>query len=60
MFTGNGYFGLPLVSLAGLLLTGVGLSVARAAPTRRLLGVALMGVGTVLVLLGFWVGSRSP
>jgi hypothetical protein len=60
MFTGNSYFGLPFVSLAGLLLTGLGLSMARAAPTRRLLGVGLMGLGTALVFLGFWLGSRPP
>jgi hypothetical protein len=59
MSTGTGYFGLPFASLAGLLLTGLGLSMTRAAPSRRRLGVALMGVGTALVFLGFWLGSRQ-
>jgi hypothetical protein len=60
MFGDNGYFGLNLASLAGLLLTGLGLTFARQAPGRRVFGIAMMGVGTALVALGFWLGGKPP
>ena len=56
MFSGNGYFGLNLATLVGLVLTALGLSFARARQGRRRFGIAMMAVGTALVLLGFWVG----
>ena len=58
MFSGDSYFGLNLATLAGLLLTALGLSFARMRPGRRRFGIGMMAVGTALVLLGFWLGSR--
>jgi hypothetical protein len=55
MFSGSGLFGLNLMSLVGLVMTALGLSFARAAPGRRTFGIALMGVGTVLVFAGLYL-----
>jgi hypothetical protein len=60
MGTGEGYFGLNLVSLVGLVLTALGLSFARAAPGRRVLAIAVMGIGTALVFAGFWLSGKPP
>jgi len=60
MGSGESYFGLNLVSLVGLVMTALGLTFARQAPNRRTLAIAVMGVGTALVFLGFWLGGKPP
>jgi hypothetical protein len=56
MLTRNLYFGFNLVSLAGLLVMGVGLHLARTAQVRAPVGIGLMGIGTALVFFGLYVG----
>ena len=60
MFTGSTFFGLNLLTLAGLVLTALGLSFARMSPGRRGIAIAVMGVGTALVFAGFYFTAPPP
>jgi uncharacterized membrane protein YozB (DUF420 family) len=52
--------GMNLLSLAGFVLMGIGLTVSRQGRIRAPAAVALMGVGTVLVFLGLYLVPVSP
>jgi hypothetical protein len=52
--------GMNLLSLAGFVLMGIGLTVSRQGRNRAPAAVALMGVGTVLVFLGLYLVPVSP
>ena len=60
MFTGNSYFGLNLVSLVGLAMTALGLSVARMQPNRRGIAIGVMALGTALIFVGFYLVPPPP
>ncbi len=57
MLTKDIFFGMNLLTLAGLLMTGFGLTLHRAARTGLLFCVGFMGVGTVLVLVGLYASG---
>jgi hypothetical protein len=59
MVTKNILFGLNILTLAGLLLTGFGLTLHRMARARLPLCFGVMGVGTALVLVGLYVSGWS-
>jgi hypothetical protein len=48
-------FGLDLISLAGFLLMGIGLTMSRQKRIGFPAAVAVMGVGTALLFVGFYV-----
>jgi len=56
MLTRNAYFGFNLVSLAGLLVMGIGLHLSRTKRIGPPAGFGLMGLGTALVFVGLYVG----
>ena len=51
-------FGLNLVTLIGFVLMGVGLNQSRQGRSRAPIAFALMGVGTVLVFAGIYLGQH--
>jgi hypothetical protein len=55
MLTKNLPFGLNLISLAGFLLMGIGLTLSRQKRIGTGAAVALMGVGTALLFGGLYV-----
>jgi hypothetical protein len=57
MMTRNLLFGFNLVTLAGFVVMALGFNLGRMARGRAPLGFALMGVGTVLVFLGIYLGG---
>jgi energy-converting hydrogenase Eha subunit H len=60
MLTRELFFGLNIISLAGFAVMGIVMSLARQQRLRAPLALALMGVGTALLLFGFWVGPPAP
>jgi hypothetical protein len=50
-------FGMNVLTLAGLLMTGFGLTLRRTARAGLPLAVGVMGVGTALVLAGLYASS---
>jgi hypothetical protein len=57
MLTTEIAFGLNALTLAGLLVTGFGLTLHRMARTGLSLSIGVMGVGTALVLAGLYASS---
>ena len=57
MLTKEILFGFNLVSLAGFVLMGIGLTLNRQQKIGIAIAFALMGAGTVLVFLGFHVAA---
>ncbi len=54
MLTKDLLFGLNVLTLVGLILTGFGLTLHRSANAGVPLCIGVMGVGTVLVLVGLY------
>jgi hypothetical protein len=52
-------FGINILSLAGFIVMGLGLTLRRMARAGTLLAVGLMAAGTVLVLLGLYANRLS-
>jgi hypothetical protein len=52
--------GLNLLSLAGFVLMGIGLTFVRQGKLRAPAAVALMGAGTALVFAGLYLAPASP
>lgn len=48
-------FGMNILTLVGFLIMGMGLTLSRQKRIRAPLAFALMGVGTALIFLGFYV-----
>jgi hypothetical protein len=59
MFTREVLFGMNLLTLAGFLLMGIGLTLNRQQKVRTPVAFALMGVGTVLVFFGLYVATPA-
>ena len=59
MLTRNILFGMNILSLAGLLLMGFTLTLSRQKRLGAPLLYSLMGVGTALLFLGFYVGGAA-
>ena len=59
MLTKDILFGMNLLTLVGLLMTGFGLTLRRAARAGLLLSIGVMGVGSALVLIGLYVSGPS-
>lgn len=57
MLTKDILFGMNLLTLVGLLMTGFGLTLRRSARAGLPLSIGVMGVGTALVLVGLYVSS---
>jgi hypothetical protein len=57
MFTKAILYGMNLLTLAGFLLMGIGLTLNRQGKVKAPVAFALMGVGTVLVFLGLYVAT---
>ena len=57
MLTKDILFGMNLLTLVGLLMTGFGLTLRRSARAGLPFCVGLMGVGTVLVLVGLYASG---
>ncbi len=55
MLTKEIIFGMNLLTLAGFVLMGIGLTLHRQQKVRAPVAFALMGAGTALVFLGFYV-----
>jgi hypothetical protein len=60
MLTREILYGLNILSLAGLVLMGIGLTLNRQQKVRMPVAFALMGAGTVLVFLGIYVATPAP
>ncbi len=59
MFTQDFLFGMNLVSLAGFVLMGIGLTFNRQQKISVPVAFALMAVGTGLLFLGFYVATPA-
>jgi hypothetical protein len=59
MLTKDLLYGMNVLTLVGLILTGFGLTLHRSANARVPLCIAVMGVGTALVLAGLYVSGWS-
>jgi len=59
MLTKDILFGMNILTLGGLILTGFGLNLRRTARAGLPLCIGLMGAGTALVLLGLYAGGPS-
>jgi hypothetical protein len=59
MFTKEILYGMNLLTLAGFVLMGVGLTLNRHGKVPTPVAFALMGVGTVLVFLGLYVAAPA-
>jgi len=57
MFTKAILYGMNLLSLAGFVLMGVGLTLNRQGKVKTPVAFALMGAGTALVFLGLYVAT---
>jgi hypothetical protein len=57
MLTKEIFYGMNVLTLAGLILTGFGLTLRRSANAGVPLCIAVMGVGTALVLVGLYVSG---
>jgi hypothetical membrane protein len=57
MLTKDILFGMNILTLVGLLMTGFGLTLRRSARAGLPLSVSVMGVGTVLVLVGLYASG---
>lgn len=57
MLTKDVAFGMNALTLAGLLVTGFGLTLQRTARAGLPLCVGVMGVGTALVMAGLYMGG---
>jgi hypothetical protein len=59
MFTDSVFFGVNLLTLAGLALMGISLALNRQQRIRAPTAFALMGTGTGLLLLGLYLAPPS-
>lgn len=59
MLTGRFWLGLNLLTLAGFLLMGVGLTLTRQRAIGAPLGFGLMAAGTVLVFVGLYLAPPA-
>ena len=59
MLTRDMLFGMNILTLAGLLLTGFGLSLRRTAGAGLPLCMGIMGAGTALVLFGLYASGAA-
>jgi hypothetical protein len=59
MFTKEILYGMNLLTLAGFLLMGVGLTLSRQQRIQAPIAFALMGAGTVLVFLGLYAATSA-
>jgi hypothetical protein len=59
MLTKEILYGLNILTLAGFVLMGIGLTLNRQQKIRVPVAFALMGAGTVLVFLGIYVASPA-
>ena len=57
MLTRDLFYGMNVLTLVGLILTGFGLTLHRSANAGVLLCIGVMGVGTVLVLVGLYASG---
>jgi len=57
MLTKEILYGMNLLTVAGFILMGIGLTLNRHGKVRTPVAFALMGVGTVLVFLGLYVAT---
>ena len=57
MFTKAVLYGMNLLTLAGFLLMGIGLTLNRQGKVRTPVAFALMGAGTIMVFLGLYVAT---
>jgi hypothetical protein len=57
MLTTDIFFGMNLLTLVGLLMTGFGLTLRRATRAGLPFCIGFMGVGTALVLVGLYTSS---
>ncbi len=57
MLTTDMLFGMNILTLLGLILTGFGLTLRRMANAGLPLCIGVMSLGTVLVLAGLYAGS---
>ena len=55
MFTKEILYGMNILSLAGFVLMGIGLTLNRQQKVRAPIAFTLMGAGTALVFLGLYV-----
>ena len=59
MFTREMFYGMNLLTLAGFVLMGIGLTLNRQGSVRTPVAFGLMGVGTALVFLGLYVATPA-
>jgi hypothetical protein len=59
MLTKEILFGFDILTLAGFVLMGIGLTLNRQRKVRVSIAVALMGAGTALVFLGLYVAAPA-
>ncbi len=59
MFTKEILYGMDLLTLAGFVLMGIGMTLNRQGKVRTPVAFALMGAGTVLVFLGLYVATPA-
>ena len=59
MFTKEVLYGMNVLTLAGFLMMGIGLTLNRQGSVRAPVAFALMGAGTVLVFLGIYVATPA-
>jgi multisubunit Na+/H+ antiporter MnhC subunit len=59
MLTKEILYGLNILTLAGFVLMGIGLTLNRQQKIRVSIAFALMGAGTVLVFLGIYVATPA-
>ncbi len=59
MLTKEILYGMNILTLAGFLLMGFGLTLTRQQKLRAPVGFALMGAGTALVFLGLYVATPA-
>jgi sulfite exporter TauE/SafE len=59
MLTREILYGLNILTLAGLVLMGIGLTLNRQQKVRVPVAFALMGAGTVLVFLGIYFATPA-
>ncbi len=59
MLTKDVLFGMNLVTLAGFVVMGVGLSLSRQRRIRAPMAFALMGLGTALTFVGIYLAAPA-
>ena len=59
MLTGDFFFGLNILVLAGFVTMAASLTLRRQGSIRDRVAFALMGAGTALLLLGFYLAPAS-